>query len=132
MTRTQSGELILHAIDIGSSSDANGCDVQSNAGDSPISYQGNAGEVTTSTGQTDLGVAPVEGTAKRLDSSTWSLPSDTPEDISLGQLAYSGDLQKNIKKNSEHDSPTLDTLEETGDLSDGKSSRDATWSLFND
>lgn len=128
--RTNSGEVILHAIHGRSALDSNGCDIQSNAGDSSTSYHDDTGEAvridqangegTMSNGQTDIGVAPVEVAANSLDLSRWILPSDTPEDISLDQLAQSGDPRQSGLKNSEQDLPTLDTVGERVDISAGE------------
>lgn len=134
MTRTQSGEVVRSALD------ANGCEAQPNAGDSSIGDPENAEDVvklyqasgkdTLSQGQTDIGTAPVEVAATIVDSFSWKLSSDTPEDISLDQLTYSGDLQKNIQENSAQDAPTLDTVAETGDFSADEFQGGATRSLF--
>lgn len=130
VTRTQSGEVVLHAIDARSALDAKECEVQSNAVDSSIGYPESAGDVvklyqgsgedTLSKGQTDLGLAPVEVAANTVDSSGWKLSSDIPEDISLDQLTYSGDLQKDLQENSVQEVPTLDNVAETGDFSAGE------------
>lgn len=140
VTRIQSGEAVLHTVDARSALDANECDAQSNAGDSSIGYPENAGDVvrlyqangedTGSKGQTDMVIAPVEVATNTVDSSRSNLSSDTPEDISLDQLANSGNLQKNIQQNSAQDAPTLDTEAETDDFSAGESREGATWSLF--
>lgn len=127
LSRTPSGEVILHAIYGRSSSDANGCDIQSNAGDSSISYQDITeeavrsdqanGEGIMSNGQTNIGVAPGEVTVNSPDLSRWILSSDNPEDVSLDQLADSGDPQNTIQKNPEPGAPALDTVAERGNLS---------------
>lgn len=127
LSRTPSGEVILHAIYGRSSSDANGCDIQSNAGDPSISYQDITeesarsdqanGEGIMSNGQTDIGVAPGEVTVNSPDLSRWILSSDNPEDLSLDQLADSGDPQNSIQKNPEPGAPALDTVAEKGNLS---------------
>lgn len=124
LSRTPSGEVILHAIYGRSSSDANGCDIQSNAGDPSISYQDITeesvrsdqanGEGIMSNGQTEIGVAPGEVTVNSPDLSRWILSSDNPEDVSLDQLADSGDPQNSKQKNPE---PALDTVAEKGNLS---------------
>lgn len=137
VTRTKSGELVLHAIDARSALDEKECDTQSNAGDSSIGYPDNAGDVaisedTVSKGQTDMGIAPVAVAASAGDSFRWKLSSDAPEDISLDQLAYSGDLQKNIQESSAQDAPTLDAVAETGDFSAGEFLGGATGSHFTD
>lgn len=133
---------MLHTVDARSALDTNECDVQSNAGDSSIGYPENAGDVvrlyqangedTGSKGQTDMVIAPVEVATDTVDSARSKLSSDTPEDISLDQLANSGNLQKNIQQNSAQDAPTLDTVAETDEFSAGKSLDGATWSLFID
>lgn len=127
VTRTQSREQVLHAIDARSALDGNECEVQSSPGDSSIGYPENAadiaklyqasGEDTLSNGQTKMGIAPVEFAANTVDSSRWKFSSDTPEDIPPDQLTYSGDLQKNIQENSAQVAPTLDIVAETGEFS---------------
>lgn len=129
VSRTPSGEVILHAIHGRSSSDANGCDIQSTAGDSSINYQDNTGEAARidqangegimSNDQTDIGAAPGEVMANSPDLSRWILSSDNPEDVSLDQLAYSDDPQNSIQKDPEPGAPALDTVAERGDLSAG-------------
>lgn len=141
VTRTQSGEAI-HTFDARSALEANACDVHTNAGDSSIGYPENAGDAvrlyqangedTGSKGQTDMVIAPVEVATNTVDSSRSKLSSDTPEDISLDQLANSGNLQKNIQENSAQDAPTFDTVAETDGFSAGESQEGATWSLFID
>lgn len=130
MTRTQFGEVVLHVIDVRSALNANECEVHSNVGDSSIGYPESAGDVvklyqgggedTLSKGQTDLGSAPVEIAANTVDSSRWELLSDTPEDISLDQLTYSGHPQKDVQENSAQEALTLENVAETGDFSAGE------------
>lgn len=93
VTRTPSGEMTIHGR---SASDASGCDIQSNADDSSINYQGNTGEAigtnnengegTMFIGQTDIAAEPFEVAENPLDLSGWALSSDTPNDISFDQL----------------------------------------------
>ncbi len=140
MTRTQSGEVVLHAIDARSALDAKECEVHSNAGDSSIGYPESAGDVVKlyqgsvedilSKGQTGLGL--VEVAANTVESSKWTLSSDTPEVNSLDQLTYSGDLQKDVQENSAQEAPTLDNVAETGDFSARESQGGATWSFSTD
>lgn len=140
MTRTQSGEVVLHAIDARSALDAKECEVHSNAGDSSIGYPESAGDVVKlyqgsvedilSKGQTGLGL--VEVAANTVESSKWKLSSDTPEVNSLDQLTYSGDLQKDVQENSAQEAPTLDNVAETGDFSARESQGGATWSFSTD
>lgn len=142
VTRTQSGEVVLHAIDVRSDLDAEECGFRSSAGDSSIGYPESAGDVVNlyqgngedalSKGQTDLGLALVEVAANPVDSSRWKLLSHTPEDISLDQLTYSGDLQKDVQKNSAQEAPTPDNAAETSDFSAGEFQGGATWSLSTD
>lgn len=142
VTRTQSREVVLHAIDARSALDAKECEVQPNAGDSSIGYPESAGDVaklyhgsgedTLSKGQTDLGLAPVEVAENTVDSSRWKLSSDTPEDNSLDQLTHSGDLQKDVQENSAQEASTLDNVPETGDFSAREFQGGATWSSSTD
>lgn len=130
MTRTQSGEVVLHAIDVRSALDAEECGYRSSAGDSLLGHPESAGDVAKlyqgssednlSKGNTDLGLARVEVAANTVDSSRWELLSDTPEDISLDQLTYSGDLQKDVQENSAQEAPTLDNAAQTSDFSAGE------------
>lgn len=142
MTRTQSGEVVLHAIDARSALDAKECEVHSNAGDSSIGYPGSAGDVVKlyqgsgedilSKGQTGLGLAPVEVAANTVESSRWKLLSDTPEVNSLDQLTYSGDLQKDVQEDSAQGAPTLGNVAKTSDFSARESQGGATWSFSTD
>lgn len=135
LSRTPSGEVILQAIYGRSSSDANGCNIESNAGDSSISYQDTAeeavrrdqenGQDIMSNSQTDIRVAPGEVTVNSPDLSRWILSSDNPEDVSLDQLANFGDPQNSIQKNPEPGAPALDTMAKRGDLSADGSSGDS-------
>lgn len=130
VTRTQSGEVVLHAIDVRSALDSEECGYRSSAGDSSLGYSESAGDVaklyqgssedSLSKGDTDLGLAQVEVAANTVDSSRWELLSDTPEDISLNQLTYSGDLQKDVQENSSQEPPTLDNVAQTSDFSAGE------------
>lgn len=133
MTRTpRSGEGVLHAIIVRSAAaldDAKRCELHSNSnagedsssigysesgagGEPPVKLYQGSGEDTflSNNGQTDLGLAaPAEVATNTADSSSrWGLlSSDTPEDISLDQLTYSGDLQKDVQENSTQEGPTL-------------------------